>query len=377
VSDALDRSIPRERNPMLDPANKLKLAVFCANTARGTSLSYAESLPKASWPESERLALAADAAGIDGFIPLGRWKQAFPGRPEDDRVLETFTFAAAVAAITTRISVFATVHMPIFHPELTAAMSSTIDNISRGRFSINVVAGFNANELQMFGVEQLPHDERYEFADEWTELLKRIWTAEERFDFHGRYFDALDLIYKPLPIQKPYPVIMSAGSSPAGRRFAAKHADMNFVHLPSLEELPAIVAEAKQLGRETVGREAGIFAGGYMVCADTEEEAWRRYHYVVRDKLDREWTAQFVELFTREAGSTDVIPVQERVERMAAGFNALPLVGTAEQIVERMQAMSAGGLDGIALSFDDYDDGIAAYDEAVRPLLAEAGLRSI
>jgi alkanesulfonate monooxygenase SsuD/methylene tetrahydromethanopterin reductase-like flavin-dependent oxidoreductase (luciferase family) len=372
-----DPTIPREQNPMLSPANRLKLAVFCANTARGTSLSFAETLPRASWPESARLGQAADEAGIDGYIPLGRWKSAIPGRPEDDRVLEPFTWAAGIAALTSRISVFATVHMPLFHPELTAGMSSTIDHISGGRFSINVVAGFNTEELKMFGLTQLGHDERYEYADEWTELLKRIWTAEERFDFHGRYFEALDVIYKPLPLQRPYPVIMSAGSSPAGRRFAAKHADLNFVHLPGLEELPAVVADAKQLGRDTVGREAGIFAGGYLVCADTEAEAWRRYHYVVRDRIDRAWSAAFVDLFTSEAGSSDVIPLEQRVERMAAGFNALPLVGTPEQIVDRMQAMSDGGLDGIALSFDDYDDGIVAYGEAIRPLLVEAGLRTV
>lgn len=372
-----DPTIPREQNPMLDPANQLKLAVFCANTARGTSMSTAETLPTATWPESARLGVAADSAGIDGFIPLARWKNAVPGRPQDERILEPFTWAAGIAALTERISVFATVHMPIFHPEATAGMSSTIDHISGGRFSINVVAGFNVDELQMFGIEQLPHDERYVYADEWMELLKRIWTSEERFDFHGRYFDARDVIYSPLPLQRPYPVVMSAGSSPAGRRFAAKHADMNFVHLPGLEELPGIVEEAKQIGRDVAGQPAGIFAGGYFVCAETEAEAWRRYHYVVRERLDRDWTAAFVELWSREAGSAEAIPAQERIERMAAGFNALPLVGTAEQIVERMQAMADGGLDGIALSFDDYDDGIAAYDEAVRPLLIEIGLRTV
>jgi alkanesulfonate monooxygenase SsuD/methylene tetrahydromethanopterin reductase-like flavin-dependent oxidoreductase (luciferase family) len=62
---------------------------------------------------------------------------------------------------------------------------------------------------------------------------------------------------------------------------------------------------------------------------------------------------------------------------MAAGFNALPLVGTAEQIVERMQQMADGGLAGLAISFDDYDEGIAAYDEAIRPLLVEVGLRAV
>jgi alkanesulfonate monooxygenase SsuD/methylene tetrahydromethanopterin reductase-like flavin-dependent oxidoreductase (luciferase family) len=361
---------------MLDPVNRLKLAVFCANVARGTSISLAESLPEASWEESARLARAADRAGIDAMIPLGRWKNNARTRPDDDRFLEPFTWAAGLAAITERIGVFATVHMTLFHPVIAAGMASTIDHISGGRFAINVVAGFNDLELRMFGIEQMPHEDRYELADEWMSLVKRIWTSEEPFDHHGRFYDSVEVISKPLPVQKPHPVLMSAGASPAGRRFAARQTDLNFVHLPSFEGMPAAVAAAREQALADAGRQVGILAGGYIVCADTEAEAWRRYHYVTREKLDPA-TADFVELWTRESRGSDIVPVQERVDRMAAGFNALPLVGTAEQIVERMQQMADAGLAGLAISFDDYDEGIAAYDEALRPLLVEAGLRSL
>jgi alkanesulfonate monooxygenase SsuD/methylene tetrahydromethanopterin reductase-like flavin-dependent oxidoreductase (luciferase family) len=136
-------------------------------------------------------------------------------------------------------------------------------------------------------------------------------------------------------------------------------------------------ANRLKLAVKAGGRQAGVFAGGYIVCADTEAEAWRRYRYVVRDQLDVASTSEFVELWSRQSGGADVIPLQDRVDRMAAGFNALPLVGTAEQIVERMHQMSDGGLAGLAISFDDYDEGIAAYDEAIRPLLIQTRLRSV
>jgi alkanesulfonate monooxygenase SsuD/methylene tetrahydromethanopterin reductase-like flavin-dependent oxidoreductase (luciferase family) len=374
VSDAL---VARERNPMLDPANRLKLAVFCANVARGTSLSHADTLPTGSWDESRRLAQAADRAGIDGFIPLARWKNTERLRPEYDRFMECFTWAAGLGASTARISVFATVHVPLLHPAIVAAMGSTTDHITSGRFAINVVAGFNTREFRMFGLEQLGHDERYEYAAEWITLLKRLWTAEEAFDFDGRYLRGQELISKPLPLQRPYPVIMSAGASPSGRRFAAAETDINFVHLPSVAGLPDVVSMTKREAREA-GHEVSVFAGGYFVCAGTEAEAWRRYHHVVRDQLDVESTEALLEQ-VRGGGarSGDVIAPQELRDRVAAGFNALPLVGTAEQIATRMVEMAHGGLDGLALSFDDYDDGIAAYDEAVRPLLIQAGLRSV
>lgn len=373
----LDRPVPRETNPMLDPSNPLKLALFCANVARGTSMSFADSLPKGQWEEASRLARRADAAGIDGYIPLGRWKHNSRSRPQDDRFVGSFTGAAALAAVTRRISIFATVHIPLFHPVVVAGMASTIDHVSGGRFSINVVAGWSADELGMFGLGLRAHDERYEYAAEWIELLKRLWTAEELFDHHGRYLDAVGLISKPLPLQRPYPAIMSAGSSPAGRRFAARHADINFVHLPSFEEMPRTVATARDEARAASDREPAIFAGGYIVCADTEREAWRRYHHVVRDELDVASASEFIEMFNRQAQSALVVAERERIDRMAAGFNAMTLVGTAEQIAERMQQMADAGLAGLAISFDDYDDGLAAYDEAIRPLLIQAGLRVV
>jgi alkanesulfonate monooxygenase SsuD/methylene tetrahydromethanopterin reductase-like flavin-dependent oxidoreductase (luciferase family) len=168
---------------------------------------------------------------------------------------------------------------------------------------------------------------------------------------------------------------MSAGSSPAGRRFAARHADINFVHLPSFEEMPRTVATARDEARAASDREPAIFAGGYIVCADTAREAWRRYHHVVRDELDVASASEFIEMFNRQAQSALVVAERDRIDRMAAGFNAMTLVGTAEQIVERIQQMADAGLAGLAISFDDYDEGLAAYDEAIRPLLIEAGLR--
>jgi alkanesulfonate monooxygenase SsuD/methylene tetrahydromethanopterin reductase-like flavin-dependent oxidoreductase (luciferase family) len=377
LEDPLDSPVPRERNPMLEPRNRLKLALFCANVARGTSMSFAKSLPKGQWEEAARLATRADAAGIDGYIPLGRWKHNSRSRPQDDRFVESFTGAAALAALTRRISLFATVHVPLFHPVVVAGMASTIDHVSGGRFSINVVAGWSADELSMFGLGLRPHDERYEYAAEWMELLKRTWTAEEVFDFHGRYLDARGVISKPLPLQRPYPAIMSAGSSPAGRRFAALHADINFVHLPNFAEMPRTVAAARDEARATSGRDPGIFAGAYIVCADSEREARRRFHYVVRDQLDVVSASEFIEMFNRQAQSALVVAESERIDRMAAGFNAMTLVGTAEQIAERMQQMADAGLAGLAISFDDYEEGLAAYDEAIRPLLIEAGLRVV
>ena len=372
----LDVPVPPERNPMRDPRNRLKLAVFCANVARGTSMSDAETLPKVTWEESRRLALAADRAGIDGMIPLGRWKYTARGGPiSADRTFEPWAWASALSAITERISMFTTVNMQQYHPLAATLMTSTIDHVSGGRFSLNVVAGFNEQEFHMLGMEVPSHEDRYGRGAEWMTIVRRAWTDHEPFDFDGDYIELREVVSEPKPLQQPAPPIMSAGTSELGRRFAARHADINFVHLPSLEEMPAIVAAAKADAREHAGRDVEIYSSAYIVVADTEEEAWRRYHHVTRERLDRKAAAGLIEMWERLSKGGEVIDVEQRIDRMAAGFNAMPFVGTAEQVAELLVRAADGGLDGLAISWDDYDEGLATYAEAVRPLLLQAGLR--
>jgi dimethylsulfone monooxygenase len=371
----MDRPVPPERNPMRDPGNRIKLAVFCANIARGTSMSDAEMLPKATWEESQRLAHAADRAGIDGMIPLGRWKATARGARDVDRTFEPWVWASALSAITERISLFTTVNMQQYHPLVAALMTSTIDHVSGGRFSLNVVAGFNEQEFRMLGLQVPSHEERYAHAAEWMTVIRRVWSDPEPFDFDGEYLHVHEAVSEPKPLQQPAPPIMSAGTSELGRRFAGRHADINFVHLPSLEEMPPIVARAKADAREDSGRDVQIYSSAYIVVADTEEEAWRRYRYVTRERLDQKAAAGLIEMWERLSKSGEVIDVRERLDRMAAGFNAMPFVGTAEQVAEQFVRAADGGLDGLAISWDDYDAGIAAYAEAVRPLLIQAGLR--
>ena len=64
-------------------------------------------------------------------------------------------------------------------------MAATADHVSGGRFGLNIVAGWYTGELSMFGLHQREHDERYEVADEWAEVLKQLWTVDGERDFHG------------------------------------------------------------------------------------------------------------------------------------------------------------------------------------------------
>ena len=110
-------------------------------------------------------------------------------------------------------------------------MAATIDHISNGRFAINLVAGWFKNEFEMFNSIWRKHDQRYEYASEWVELVKRLWIENNEFDFQGKFFQGKGLWSQPKPLQQPRLPIMNAGSSTQGQNFSARHADMNFVML--------------------------------------------------------------------------------------------------------------------------------------------------
>lgn len=370
--------IDKRDTPVLGSPNPFKLAVFSHNMAGGANLTKAPGTPRVTWDESVRIARAAERAGIEAVIPVARWKGMHPAGdgapPEVHRAFETFTWAAGLAALTERIQVFATFHVPTVHPVRAAKEIATVDHISGGRFALNVVAGWNQDEFQMFDLTLSEHDDRYAVADEWMGFLTRIWAEEEPFDVDGEHFRARHVISEPKPLQRPGPVIMNAGFSPAGRAFAARHADISFVILPDLATAADQVAALKAAARERHGRELLVFGAGHILCRDSEAAARREHRRVVHELGD--WEAAAFAIDQLIPGSRSADWTHTMGPAAIFGFFATPLVGTPEQVVQGVADMAATGLDGMAVSWVDYEEGIAQYDEVLRPLMVQAGLRA-
>lgn len=355
-------------SPLIDGPNRLRLAVFSPNMAGGANLTHSPDAPRLTWEESVRLARMAEAAGLEAVIPVARWRgMADPGRREAHRSYETFTWAAGIAAVTSRIQVFATFHIPVTHPVTAAKQIATVDHIAGGRFAVNLVAGWNSDEFRMFGVNQREHDDRYAVADEWMTLLKRIWAENEEFDFTGRYFMGHNILSEPKPLRQGGPVIMNAGFSPAGQDFAARHADITFAMLPDIGKAAALVAPIKELKPQL-----RVFAAAHVVCADTDEQAREEYARMVGELGDKEAAERAIRLLIGSSRSGDFDGL---VNAAIAGFFALPLVGSPRTVVEQMTALADAGVDGLALSWLDYDAGLAQYADKLRPALVAAGLR--
>jgi len=367
----------RQGDAPLLSENKLKLMVFGMSAQGGCTMTSAEGTLKAEWDESKTLARLIEEAGIEGIVPYVRWKGLQGATNPGQRSFETTTWAAGLAAETAHTQIFTTVLMPSVHPVMFAKQLATIDHISNGRAAANLVAGWLGTEFRLFGTKQmLSHDDRYAYADEWLTIARRLWTENEPFTYEGTYFQVYDADSDPKPVQKPFPILMSAGSSPAGRAFAAKHCDVNFAVFADLEMAKAMIKDVKDYARREFGREVMVFGMGSIVCRDTEAEAKKYVDYYVNQKGD--WQA--ATNMANELGiNSESLPKEAwdgMISAIIAGFSAWPLHGTPEQVVEGMKELSDVGFDGITLNWPNYAEGLQQFKAEILPLAVQAGLRA-
>ena len=356
---------------------KLKLGTFSTNLSGGCAISTIDDVLKADWPSTLRLAQLADAMDFEALVPVGRWK-GFGGETNFNGAgFESFSWASAVSASTRSAGVFATTHVPTIHPIFAAKMGTTIDHVSNGRFVLNIVTGWFKPEIEMFGRAQLDHADRYKMAEEWLHLVKRLWTEDAEFDHDGRFFQIKGGWCQPKPVHKPYPPIMNAGGSEAGRHYAAKYCDVAFVVFNSHDpdQMRKQVAAYRDLARQEYGRDLKVWSYAYCVQAETEKEARDFYKYYVHEKGD--WVAASNLLDTLGLNAQTLPPeaIEPLKEHFIAGWGGAPLIGTKEQIVDGLRKLSDVGLDGCLLSWPRYIAGMEEFQRVTYPLLAQAGLR--
>ncbi len=365
----------RSRVPLFDPGQKLKLGLFSFNVSGGMMATTVPSTYELSWQHTRDIARKADAMGFEALVPVGRWR-GFGGKTNfAGASFETYSWAAGLAEATERIMVFATSHVPTVHPIVAAKQAATIDHISGGRFGLNLVMGWYAAEMEMFGGSQREHDARYELGSEWVEIVRRLWTEPDPFDFEGEFFELRGAVAEPKPIQQPYPVLVNAGSSATGIDFSARSCDVNFVGMGTFEMGKAAASAVRKRAHEAYGRDISTMTYATIVCRDTEREAQRDYQAMV-DSIDWEAIDNLTSIFGVEGQSYgDAESVRKLKTQFALGWGGMTFVGSPEQIVDQLQQTSAAGIDGIVLGFNDYLVELDHFDRAVLPLLKEAGLR--
>lgn len=308
------------------------LGTFASNCSSGMTVTKIPERWSNTWENNLALAHLLDDAGIEFMLPIARWIGYGGETNFHGNVLETMTWATGLLAHTKRLNVFSTVHTTANNPVVVSKQISTIDKISSGRIGLNIVAGWNKPEYEALGLE-LPatHDERYAYAQEWFDIVKKLWTTTESFQWDGKFWKLKNILGEP-QLSSSVPVINAAGSG-EGRAFAARNADLLFTPAVDLERSAKEVAELKEQGKQA-GRSVGVLTFSHIVCRPTEKEAKEFFEYFCEKNADWAAVDNLVALQFAHAQSFPHDLLESIRTRMAAGHGGYLLVGTPRQVAD-------------------------------------------
>lgn len=353
----------------------LQFAYWAPNVSGGLVISTLPQKTDWSFEANKRYAQIAEEVGFDYVLLQTRFFASYGAENQ----LEAATLASALAGATKKINLITAVLPGLWHPGVVAKIISTIDHISGGRAAINIVSGWFKGEFTGYGEPWLDHDERYRRSEEFIQVLQQLWTQEST-TFKGDFYRTNEAPLKPKPINLPK--IFQGGNSVAAREMAGRVSDVYFINGNSLDKLKEQIDHVKALARSN-GREIQIGVNGFVIVRDTKARAEQ-----VLKEIILHADAQAVEGFKSQVkfagqsspegkGMWENSSLEDLVQ-YNDGFKT-GLIGTAEQVAERIIELKKIGVDIILTGFLHYEEDLQAFGEKVIPLVRkkEAQLKEV
>lgn len=346
--------------------NRIDLGVFMPTTAGSLIISKGSPPQSApTWELNRKVAKIADDAGMDFLLAQVKWRGYGGETGHWDSALEAFTLMSAVGAVTTNIKIVASVAVRTIPPAVLAKMAATACDICGDRFIVNIVAGWNKFEYAQMGLWS--DDDfflnRYEYADEYLTILKRLWT-EDRVNFEGKHFTLEDCISYPKPPR--IPEIVCAGQSPGALDFVSRQANYSFIGRMN--------DTAEQLG-EVAGKISDMAAAHdrsvksltllTVIMAPTDEEAMAKKQGFL-DNRDEAAIGEWLRVSGFDKNREDYQTLPPEVTT----FMSVPFIaGSYQTVADHLDALAANGVAGVCLSFPDFESDTPEFIKNVMPLI--------
>ena len=313
----------------------------------------------ATWAYVKRLAQRSEEIGFDLTLIAELNLNDIKGIHAPS--LDAWSTAAALAAVTDRLELMVAVR-PTFHlPALLAKQAANIDHISGGRVSLNVVSSWWADEARKYGVAFEQHDDRYARTSEWLEVLNGVW-SQDHFSYSGKYYRVEDAVLQPKPVSRPRPKLYAGGESPAAKDLIAAKCDAYVMHGDPPERIREKVRDlSERRARHNLPRlQFGV--AGYVIVRETHREAQDE----LRRITDVRQSAAGYENYQQWLAGTQL---EQRVslEDYSVSNRGLRsgLVGTPEQVAERIAEFEAAGVDLLLLQFSPQLEEMERFAETV------------
>lgn len=314
---------------------------------------------EASWPYVSRLARRSEEIGYDLTLIAELNLNDIKGVEAPS--LDAWSTAAALAAVTHRLELMVAVR-PTFHlPALLAKQAANVDHISNGRLSLNVVSSWWADEAKMYGVHFEQHDDRYARTAEWLDIVNRAWT-EDHFSFSGRYYRVENTVLQPKPISRPRPVIYAGGESEAAKELISSQCDAYVMHGDPPERIASKIADLSRR-REKHGLPPMQFGvAAYAIVRETEREAQEELRRITDVRQNAAGFANYEQWL---AGTQ--LEQRVSIEDYSVSNRGLRsgLVGSAEQVAERIAEFERTGVNLLLLQFSPQAEEMEQFSRSI------------
>jgi pyrimidine oxygenase len=265
------------------------------------------------------------------------------------------------------VKIWATLHAILHNPAVAAKMIATLDHISNGRAGLNIVAGSYRGEFEQMDAwdDTLSHDARYDLTEEWTQILKRLW-SEPRVTFKGRHFDFKDCVSEPKPLHRPE--LICAGMSPRGFDFSVRECDGCFIGGRDADETRAASLRAKELAAG-LGKTIKTYCMMTVIAAPTDAEAQAKAQKY-RDGLDEGAVAGMLQSYGVPSSGKEGNAMTARAQ---GAFMTQTVTGSPASCAAQIeQFLRHCQIDGLMFIFDDYAAGLRTAGREILPLLRKA-----
>jgi FMNH2-dependent dimethyl sulfone monooxygenase len=307
---------------------------------------YSDEAARTTPPVSKQvyveLARAAERVGFDSIFSADTWsghQRAAERGGHHSPKYHAPLLAMSTFAVTEHIGVITTMHTTHHKPAHVARMGATLDAFSDGRWGWNIVTGFGDPEARLFGNDtMIEHDERYTMAEEFVDIVKRLWIEDEPIDHDGRHYRVKGRIKAPRPAQRPYPLLVSAGASPAGMGFASKFCDLLVVAGNSIDKIQQTDAKLQTL-LDANGRNVGTCPFAIVIVRDGDGEAEEEYERLTKSvnyEATVELTADIMPGVASVRSLFEGMTHEEAGLAWGAGRGILKLMGNAEQVAQQL-----------------------------------------
>ena len=348
------------RNATEEP---IRFAYWVPNVSGGLVIS---TIPqRTSWDAdyNRKLARIAEEAGFDYALTQIRFTAGYGAEFQHESV----AFSHALLAATTKLKVIAALLPGPWNPTIAAKQIATISELTENRIAINLVSGWFSGEFRAIGEPWLDHDERYRRSEEFITALRGIWT-QENYTFRGDFYRYTNYNLKPKPAVTPE--IFQGGSSRAARDMAARVSDWYFTNGNTPEGVRAQVDDL-QAKAAANGHRVKVGVNAFVIARDTEEEA----RAVLQEIIDHA-NADAVKAFGHEAKNAGKASPEGEGNWAKSTFEDLVqyndgfktnLIGTPDQIAERILALKDAGTDLALLAFLHFQEEVAYFGEHIIP----------